>query len=116
VRERERESVIQMGKVRVRVLHLGIENSDSSLFTYIYALAPIIFICFHFNPTINNYTYTYLCNIFFKVPIIYLMGFIKYHFTHTHVIIRKLKHLKNKINYIISIINHIFGLGYHRYS
>ena len=44
------------------------------------------------------------------------MGFTNYHFTHTHVIIRKLKHLKNKINYIISIINHIFGSGYHKTS
>ncbi len=41
------------------------------------------------------------------------MDFIKYDFTHTHVIIRKLKHLKNKINYIIRIINHIFGSEYH---
>ena len=41
------------------------------------------------------------------------MGFTKYHFTHTHVIMRKLKHLKNKINYIISIINHIFWSEYH---
>ncbi len=43
------------------------------------------------------------------------MGFTKYHFTHIHIIIRKLKHLKNKINYIIGITNHIFGSGYHNY-
>ena len=42
------------------------------------------------------------------------MGFIKYSFTHTHVIIRKLNHVINKINYIIRIINHIFESEYHR--
>ena len=42
------------------------------------------------------------------------MGFTKYRFTHTHVIIRKLNHLINKFNYIICMINHIFGSEYHK--
>jgi hypothetical protein len=44
------------------------------------------------------------------------MPFTKYHFTRTHVIIRKLKHLKYNVNYIISVINHIFGSEYHTLS